>query len=124
MWTMHDYPGHGDVSKYSVQGYHACPLCGLELQACFNPHLKKMVYEGHTKFLPMDHQLRGQDQRQIPQTIKVADWKRAWDNGDGSSLPGMKGVNIFYTLPYWGELLIHHLLDPMHCFKNIAVDIW
>ena len=31
MWTMHDYPGYGDVSKYSVQGYHACPLCGSEL---------------------------------------------------------------------------------------------
>ena len=61
MWTMHDYPGYGDVSKYSVQGYHACPLCGPELQARYSPHLKKMVYEGHSKFLPMDHQLRGQD---------------------------------------------------------------
>ena len=57
--------------------------------------------------------------------MTVADWKRAWDdNGDGTSLPGMKGVNIFYTLPYWGELLIHHLLDPMNCFKNVAVAIW
>ena len=28
MWTMHDYPMYGDVRKYSVQGYHACPLCG------------------------------------------------------------------------------------------------
>ena len=36
----------------------------------------------------------------------------------------MKGVNIIYTLPYWGELLIYHLLDPMHCFKNVAVAIW
>ena len=54
----------------------------------------------------------------------VVDWKRAWDNGDGRSLLGMKGMNIFYTLPYWGELLIHHLLDPMHCFKNVAVAIW
>ena len=31
MWTMRDYPGYGDVGKYSVQGYHACPLCGPEL---------------------------------------------------------------------------------------------
>ena len=29
MWKMHDYLGYGDVRKYSVQGYHACPLCGL-----------------------------------------------------------------------------------------------
>ena len=22
------------------------------------------------------------------------------------------------------HLLINHLLDPMHCFKNVAVSIW
>ena len=31
MWKMHDYPRHGYVRKYSVQGYHACPLCGPKL---------------------------------------------------------------------------------------------
>ena len=31
MWTMHDYPEYNDVRTYSVQGYHACPLCGLKL---------------------------------------------------------------------------------------------
>ena len=125
MWTMGDYLGYNYVNKYNVQGYHACPLCGPELQACYIPHLKKMVYEGHTKYLPMDHHLRGRYQREIPKTMTVADWKTAWDdNDDGASLAGIKGVNIFYTLPYWGELLIHHLLDPMHCFKNVAVAIW
>ena len=81
-----------------------------------------MVYESHNRFLPINHHLRGRDQRPIPNT--VANWKRAWDNGDGTSLSRMMGVSTFYTLPYWGELLIHHLLDPMHCFKNIAVAIW
>ena len=33
MWTKHDFYGYGDVSKYSVQGYHACPLCGPKVQA-------------------------------------------------------------------------------------------
>ena len=80
-----------------------------------------MVYKGDNKFLPMDHHMRGQDQRPIPNRMTVADWKRAWDNGNGASL---KGVNILYKLPYWGELIIHHLLDPMHCFKNIANAIW
>ena len=28
MCTMNDYPGYGDVSKFSIQGYHACPICG------------------------------------------------------------------------------------------------
>ena len=61
MWTMHDYPWYGDVSKFSIQGYHACPIGGPELQARYSTHLKKKVYEGHTRFLPMDHPMRGQD---------------------------------------------------------------
>ena len=61
MWTMHDYPGYGDVSKFSIQGYHACPICGPKLQAHYGAHLKKMVDEGNTRFLPMDHPMQGQD---------------------------------------------------------------
>ncbi|MCO5575117.1 hypothetical protein L7F22_028914 [Adiantum nelumboides] len=59
--------------------------------------------------------------------MTVADWKKAWDDARDTTttrLQGMKGVNAFYALPYWGELLINHLLDPMHCFKNVAVAIW
>ena len=31
MWTMHDYPGYGDVSRYFVVRHHACPTCGPNL---------------------------------------------------------------------------------------------
>ena len=120
MWTMHDYPGHGDVSKYNVHGYHACPICGPQLQSHHSAHLGKMVYEGHTRFLPIDFYLwiilcEARDKRTIPTRMTIADWKNAWDdaNETSSSLQGMKGVNAFYALPYWDELLIHHLLDPM-----------
>ena len=77
MWTMHDYPGYGDVSKFSIQGYHACPICGPKLQACYSTHLKKMIYEGHTRFLPMDHPMRGRDLRLVPSRMTVRDWKQA-----------------------------------------------
>ena len=36
----------------------------------------------------------------------------------------MKGINAFYALPYWVNLLINHFLDPMHCFKNVVVSMW
>ena len=36
----------------------------------------------------------------------------------------MKRLNAFYGLPYWEDLLINHLLDPMHVFKNVGVAIW
>ena len=73
MWTMHNYPGYGDVSKFSVQGYHACPICGPELQAHYSTHLKRMVYEGHARFLPMDHPMQGQDRRLVPSKMTVSD---------------------------------------------------
>ena len=36
----------------------------------------------------------------------------------------MKRLSIFHTLPYWGDLLINHLLDPMHIFKNVGEVLW
>ena len=71
----------------------------------------------------MDHPLQELDKRAIPTRMTVENWKKAWDdaNETSSSLQGLKGVNAFYALPYRDELLIHHLLDPMHCFKNAAM---
>ena len=37
---------------------------------------------------------------------------------------GMKRKSIFYDLPYWKDLLIAHLLDPMHIFKNVPDSIF
>ena len=56
--------------------------------------------------------------------MTVHDWKKAWDFGKDFSQQGMKGVNTFYALPYWEELLINHLLNPMHCFNNVAIVVW
>ena len=36
----------------------------------------------------------------------------------------MKRKSIFYDLPYWKDLLIAHLLDPMHIFKNVPYSIF
>ena len=36
----------------------------------------------------------------------------------------MKCLNCFHELPYWHKLLITHLLDPMHMFKNIPEILW
>ena len=37
---------------------------------------------------------------------------------------GMKRKSIFYELPYWKDLLIAHLLDLMHIFKNVSDSIF
>ena len=36
----------------------------------------------------------------------------------------MKRLSILHQLPYWNDLLINHLLDPMHIFKNVGEVLW
>lgn len=31
---------------------------------------------------------------------------------------------VFYELPYWENLNISYLLDPMHIFKNVSSSLW
>ena len=37
---------------------------------------------------------------------------------------GMNRKSTFYDLPYWKDLLICHLLDPMHILKNVTDSIY
>ena len=36
----------------------------------------------------------------------------------------MNKLSIFYTLEYWKELLVTHLMDPMHIVKNVASSLY
>lgn len=122
MWTMHDFPGYGECSGLATSGYYACPLCGPEINARYSRSLKKMVYEGHKRFLPNDHPLRGGFLGRPPKTWSVSSQYNAWQSNPGCL--GMKRLSIFHELPYWRKLLINHLLDPMHIFKNVGQILW
>ena len=86
--------------------------------------MKKMVYKGHTKYLPMDHPMHGTDVRPIPPRLRACNWLKLWIDAGQTKVARMEGLNVFYALPYWGHLLINHILNPMHCFKNVVVSIW
>ena len=36
----------------------------------------------------------------------------------------MKRKYKFYNLPYWENIKITHLLDPMYIFKNVSSSLW
>ena len=57
---------------------------------------------------------------------KIDDWRTSWqvDTNNVVHSLGMKRLSIFHQLPYWDDLLINHLLDPMHIFKNIVDMLW
>ena len=86
--------------------------------------MKKIVYEGHKKYLLENHPLRDGFLGRSPRMWKIVDWRTCWELDPLQAPPGMKRISIFHQLPYWNDLLINHLLDPMHIFKNIAKVLW
>lgn len=83
-----------------------------------------MVYEGHARYLPRDHPLRDGIIGLKPPSLKASDWFSMWETNGYHPPQGMKRLSIFHRLPYWSNLLVNHLLDPMHIFKNVACGIW
>lgn len=134
MWTLHDYPGYGDVAGLSTSGHYACPPCGMSLTSRYSVDLKKVVYEGHRKYFDEGCSKRRNVRDVKPTVWKAKDWFEHWEKSDQMKAstssskkkmnPGMKTLNCFHSLPYWHNLLINHLLDPMHIFKNVSQLIW
>ena len=123
MWTMHDYLGYGDVAGLSTSGYYACPPCGMSLTSRHSVDLRKVVYEGHQKYFERRRNVHDAK----PHVWRAKDWFEHWEKRDraaGTKTAGMKTLNCFHSFPYWHELLINHLLDPMHIFKNVSQIIW
>ena len=56
--------------------------------------------------------------------MSVGDWQVYWNGMENPPPLGMTRYSIFFCLPYWTQLKINHLLDPMHIFKNVAQQIW
>jgi hypothetical protein len=109
--------------------------------AKYSSHLRKIVYLGHTKFLPLGHDMRSYpllfssfdmpygDERDIPEATTFAYWRdvanRIIDPNDSMVFEGsgLTRWGILNSLPYWGELKIRHLLDPMHIEGNVGKAI-
>jgi hypothetical protein len=55
LWTIHDFPGYGFLSRCVHQGYVVCPVCGPETTSWHSQSLKKVVYMGHCRWLRHRH---------------------------------------------------------------------
>ena len=137
----------------TTKGYKACPPCGDSLYSKYSKNLKKNIYLGHRRYLPPGHILRSKVQArnfngkvengQCPQRMNPMDWYRKWTTGSlieaeltsninedddchnaGNITSMSTSISIWYTLEYWKNLKITHLLDPMHIFKNVAHSLW
>ncbi|KAL3679629.1 hypothetical protein R1sor_022585 [Riccia sorocarpa] len=131
LWTMHDYPGYTQISGFQTSGYAACSTCGPALPVARSVHLSKQVYMQYFTFLPLDHPLRGtgleRNVEEPPQPLDMNWWAQRWADVEDGNIRiedvGLKRWSIFNQLPYWKDLLIHHLLDPMHIKANVTKSL-
>lgn len=129
LWTVHDFPAFGLIGGHVVKGYAACPVCGGDTYAEHSSCLKKMVFLGHRRFLPMNHvfrrarvafnnqpEARTYPQRRtgtevLNQGRARSEWLRDGGIEDSQEDPvkrhGVKRSSILYALPYWKVRVIH-----------------
>ena len=83
-----------------------------------------MIYEGHQAYLPDRHEFREGFLGRRPPHMCAKEWEDMKSHYHKSLPDGMKRFSILFELPYWTSLLINHLLDPMHIFKNVGSLLW
>ena len=121
LWTIHDYPGFGNLSRWRTKGYHACYTCNDEP---YSESLEsKIGYTNHRAYLPMDHSFRrsrayngkvekrmrslelpvGKIQEQLKNMTTLTLGKNPSNMRRPRELieePNWKKVSILYELPY------------------------
>ncbi len=125
LWTVNDFPAYGLISGQVTKGHKACPVCGPNVVTRRSKALKKNVYLGHRRNLPMEHQWRRQrsnfdgqtDMRPPPRRMSGREhlryanerekWTRADRTNEGGQTPdpvhehGVKRRSCLFDLPYW-----------------------
>ena len=137
-FIVNDFPSYGNLSKYSVKGHHACPICEQNTSFIQLKHGKKRIYTRHRRFLKHYHPYRrlkkpfnGTDEcegspkllaghevyDQVKDIVTVFGKTYRKDHADKNI---WKKKSVFFDLPYWTNLHVQHCLDVMHVKKNVC----
>ena len=124
MWTLHDFPAYGLISRLTTKGFKGCHVCGPHTISRRSKILRKNVYcNCHRRILQEAHYFRGAAaafdgeacHETVPesltgnQTIRRGRQSEAYFDGGGTEKDdeypakehGVKRVSALYQLPYW-----------------------
>lgn len=141
LWTISDFPGYANLSGWSTKGRLACPSCNVDTESRYLKHGRKFCYMGHRRYLERNHKFRRdkisfdgtQELRDAPVPLSGSMVLQQLQNienkfGKLEKKKGGKNINlqhnwkkksIFFSLPYWENILLRHNLDAMHIEKNV-----
>nr|XP_023899147.1 uncharacterized protein LOC112011004 [Quercus suber] len=139
LWTIHDYPGFGNVSGWRTKGYHSCYTCNDQP---YSEVLKsKIGFINYRAYLPMEHRWRQSwlhnglsEKRKRSLELQVEKIQEQLDRMPNIILgkhpsnkkkqligePNWSKASILYKLPYWKNKKLKHNIDVMCVEKNIS----
>ncbi|XP_057746393.1 uncharacterized protein LOC130965647 [Arachis stenosperma] len=151
MWTISDFPGLGNLSRWNTYSGLACPNCNVDAKPQRLTFSRKWCYMGHRRFLPQSHKYRldrsrfdeQAESRNPPKKYSGTDILQQQCNmqvtfGKNSTLTAKrrrisedadqddsywKKRSVFFELPYWKDHMLRHNLDVMHIEKNICDNV-
>lgn len=122
LWTVNNFLAYRLISGHQTKGYKGCPICVTNICASHSSVLKKMVYLGSRRWLPLQHHFRraraafdgSAEWRQAPispseyyilrmgeeRAMYLANGGRKDGEDDPVKLYGVKQVSELYHLPY------------------------
>ena len=141
--TITDKPGLGSLVACASSGEGACPECHSQLCSLRLKNGSKTCYMGHRRFLRADHPLRydtrtfgdiergtapvplsGRQILELTENMQTKFGKdpitkkpRTKKRKKGDPLIIWKRKSIWFKLPYWKDLKMHHNFDIMHIEK-------
>ena len=138
LWTIHYYPGFGNVFEWRTNGYHYSYTCNDEP---YSETLEsKIGFINHRTYLPMEHRWRhsrlhnglsekqkrslellvGKIQEQLHRMSNVILGKHP-SNKKRQLIgePNWSKVSILYKLTYWKNKKFEHNINVIHVEKNI-----
>ncbi|XP_020235601.1 uncharacterized protein LOC109815320 [Cajanus cajan] len=131
---------YGNLSRYSVKGHYACPICEENTSYTQLKHWKKIAYTRHRKFLVRSHPYRrlkktfnGCKEDEIASTPRNGEqvYERVKNINIVFGKTQKKSIekniwkkrSIFFNLPYWCKLDVRHCIDVMHVEKNVCDNV-
>ncbi|KAH7842091.1 hypothetical protein Vadar_001397 [Vaccinium darrowii] len=141
-WIMHDLPAYGDVSGWITKSALACPVCNYSTHSFWLKNGGKYYFMGHRRSLDKDHKYckdrisfdGTQEMEPVPTMLSgrglefefgktEANLKKSKSRKAEDEQQPWKKDSIFFQLPYWEHLLLHHNLDLMHIKNNVFNNV-